>query len=240
MQAAQRWERASAEMGKHVTNALVEYADPQPGERVLDVACGTGAPSLKVARRVGASGSVLATDCSEEADVHALPYGEDEFDLVTCRFGVMFFADLPRALREMLRVLKPGGRTAFAAWGAFHQPYFQATAGVVLRHTGATLPPNAALMFKFGERGSLARELAAAGFAGPRDEIHTVPWVWTESVAELWAYFQAVTVPLRPVLEGAKGRPEIEREVLAELGKYADGEKVNLTAEIVLAGGRKP
>src|SRR5690242_10168881 len=99
MQASQRWERPSAEMGRYVTDALVDYAGPKPGERVLDIACGTGAPSLKVARRVGPAGTVVATDVSEEplkiaaeraqergltnirfecADVHALPYADSE------------------------------------------------------------------------------------------------------------------------------------------------------------------
>jgi ubiquinone/menaquinone biosynthesis C-methylase UbiE len=259
MQAATRWERPSAEMGKHVTDALVEYANPQPGERVLDLACGTGAPSLKVARRVGPSGHVVATDLSEEplriaaerarerglgniefqkADAHALPFGEDEFDLVTCRFGVMFFADLPRALAEMKRVLKPGGRIAFAAWGSFDQPYFQSTVGTVLRHTRAEAPKGAAAMFKFGEPGRLARALEQAGLVQARDELRRVPWPWSETPEELWAYFQAVTVPFRPVLEQAT--PEMEREIVGELRKYWDGAEVNLTAEIVLAGGKKP
>ena len=66
MSAAQRWERASAAMGRGVTDALVEFAAPQPGERVLDVASGTGAPSLQVARRVGPRGTVVATDISAE------------------------------------------------------------------------------------------------------------------------------------------------------------------------------
>ncbi len=258
MQASQRWERPSAEMGKAVTDALVEYADPQPGERVLDVACGTGAPSLKVARRVGPTGSVVATDVSEEplkiaaeraneralanirferADVHALPYAGAEFDLVTCRFGAMFFVDLPKALREIRRVLKPGGRIAFATWGSFDQPYFQATVQVMMRNTGMNIPAGAAAMFKFATRGTLAKAMTEAGFAGASDELRTVPWVWNESVPELWAYFQAVTVPFRPVLE--KVTPEIEREVLTTLDRYWDGEKVNLTADIVLAGATK-
>ncbi|MGH9522361.1 MAG: class I SAM-dependent methyltransferase [Terriglobales bacterium] len=259
LQAAARWERPSAQMGKHVTDALVDFANPQPGERVLDLACGTGAPSLKVARRVGSSGHVIATDLSEEplkiaaerarergleniqfrlADAHALPFAEGEFDLVTCRFGVMFFADLPRALSEVRRVLKPGGRVAFAAWGSFDQPYFQSTVGVILRRTGAEVPPGAAAMFKFGEEGTLTQALHDAGFADPHDEIRRVPWVWTETAEELWAYFRAVTVPFRPVLEQAT--PDIETEILAELRRLWDGQKVNLTAEIVLAGGKKP
>ena len=258
VQASQRWERPSAEMGKHVTNALVAYAAPQAGERVLDVACGTGAPSLQVARRVGATGSVVATDLNEEplkiaaerargrgitnirfepADVHALPYCEGEFDLITCRFGVMFFADLPKALRELRRVLKAGGRIAFAAWGSFDQPYFRNTMQIVMRRTGVDIPLAAAAMFKFADPASLATALCEAGFKDARGEVRTVPWVWTESPEEWWAYFQAVTVPFRPLLE--KVTPEIEGEVLEAVRKYWDGEKVNLTADIVLAGATK-
>ena len=259
-QAATRWERPSAEMGKNVTDALVEFADPRPGERVFDVACGTGAPSLKVARRVGPSGLVVATDLNEEplkiaaqrakerglqnmrferADVHSLPYGEKEFDLVTSRFGVMFFADLPRALGEIRRVLKPGGRVAFAAWGSFDQPYFQSTVQIIMRHTGAALPVAAATMFKFGQQGLLADALTAAGFAEANDEVRTVPWVWPDALKELWAYFQAVTSPFRSVLDTAKGRDDIEREVLDAIRSYWDGDKVNLTAQIVLARATK-
>src|SRR3954470_18041401 len=216
MQASQRWERASAVMGKHVTEALVEYAAPQPGERVLDVACGTGAPSLKIARKVATRGSVVATDVSEEpikiaaqraaernltnirferADVHQLPYADNEFDLITCRYGVMFFSALPQALRELRRVLKPGGRVAFAAWGSFDQPYFRSTVQIIMRRTGTEIPPGAAAMFKFSQPGKLANALSEAGFTDARDELRTVPWVWTESVEELWEYFKAVTVP---------------------------------------------
>lgn len=258
VQATQRWERPSAEMGKHVTSALVDYAAPQPGERVLDVACGSGAPSLQVARRVGNEGFVVATDLNgeplkiaeqrarergitnirfEQADVHALSYGDGEFNLVTCRFGVMFFSDLQKALRQIRRVLKPGGRVAFATWGSFDQPYFQKTVQIVMRHTGAAIPPDAASMFKFAATGTLSNALAEAGFANTRDELRTVPWVWTESVPELWAYLQAVTVPFRPVVE--KVTAEIEQEILAELQKSWDGHQVNLTAEIILAGGMK-
>ncbi len=261
--AAQRWERASAAMGRAVTEALVEAANPQPGMRVLDAACGTGAPALPVARRVGPRGWVVAIDIAaeplriaaerarerglgnvrfERADVHQLPFADAEFDLVTSRFGVMFFSHLPQALGEMRRVLRPGGRVAIAAWGPFEQPYFQATAKVVMRHTGRSLPPSAAAMFQFGVPGSLAAALTAAAFGEARDQLRRVPWVWPDTVSELWAYFQAVTIPFRPLLEGLgpEQRAAVERDVCAALEKYRDGARVNLTADIAIATAIKP
>jgi ubiquinone/menaquinone biosynthesis C-methylase UbiE len=260
--AAARWERPSAELGRGVTDALVEIAAARPGLHVLDVACGTGAPALQLARRVGPGGRVVAIDIAaeplkiaaaragerglsnvrfESADVHQLPFAESEFDLVTSRFGVMFFADLPRALREIHRVLRPGGRVAVAAWGPFEQPNFRTTAHIVMRHTGRPLPPAAAAMFSFAVPGTMSRAFREAGFADAKDDIHTVPWIWTETVEEFWAYFQAITVPFRPVVEAIRPeqRAAIDSDVRAAVAEYWDGKQVNMTAEIVLATATK-
>ena len=249
-------------MGRGATEAIVELANPQPGMKTLDVACGTGAPSLQIARRVLPDGHVTAIDISPEpievakqraqdrgltnvtfkqADVHELPFEEVSFDLATSRLGVMFFSDLPRALGEIRRVLKPGGRIALLAWGPPDQPYFQATGGVIMRHTGAGLPPAAQQVFKFGGRGKLGAALGAAGFREVKEELRTLPWVWPGSIAELWEYYQAVTVPFRPLLQQIT--PEqlapITQDVYAAFAKYWDGEKVNMTADFVLASGKK-
>lgn len=249
-------------MGRGVTDALVEIAAPRRGERVLDVACGTGAPALHLARRVAPGGSVVGIDIAaeplkvaserarqrgltntrfERADVHALPFEDNQFDLITCRFGVMFFSDLPRALREMRRVLRPGGRVAIAAWGSFDQPYFDVTANIVMRHTGAPLPSSAAAMFKFAAPGTMAAAFAEAGFSGASDEIRSVRWTWPDSIEQLWAYFQAVTVPFRPLFEGIRPeqRGNVERDIYRALDRYWDGRQVNLTAAIVLATAKK-
>jgi ubiquinone/menaquinone biosynthesis C-methylase UbiE len=260
MNAATRWERPSAEMGRGATDAIVSLAQPHPGMHVLDVACGTGAPSLQIARAVAPTGHVTATDRSPEplkiaaerarqrgltninfevADVHNLPFPDAGFDLVTSRCAVMFFSDLPRALAEIRRVLKPGGRVALLAWGPLDQPYFQSTGQVIMRHTGATLPPAAQQIVKFGERGTLAAALTAAGFRDVQEELRTVPWVWSASIEELWEYFQVATVPFRTLLDQV--RPEqiepIKREVHAAFARFWDGEKVNMTADFVLASG---
>ena len=166
-----------------------------------------------------------------------MPFPDASFDLVTSRMAVMFFSDLARALAEVRRVLKPGGRVAMIAWGPLDQPYFQSTGQVIMRLTGAALPPAAQQIVKFGERGTLAAALTSAGFREVKEELRTVPWVWTASVAELWEYFQVATVPFRALLEQI--RPEqiepITREVHAAFSRYWDGEKVNMTADFVLA-----
>ncbi len=262
MNAANRWEQPSAAMGRGATEAIVEYARPQPGMRVLDVGSGTGAPALQVARRVAPAGHVTATDRSpeplkiaaqrarersltnisfEQVDVHKLPYADEMFDLVTSRLAVMFFSDLPRALAEIRRVLKPGGRAAFLAWGPMEQPYFEATGLTILRHIGGELPEAAQEVFKFGKAGSLSGELAKAGFREVHEELRTVPWVWPRPVDELWQYYQAVTIPFRPVLERIP--PEkmeaIAHDVHDAFSRFWDGEKVNMTADFVLASGVK-
>lgn len=259
--AAKRWERPSAEMGRGVTQALLEATAAQPGMVVLDVASGTGAPALNLAREVGPKGRVVATDIAHEpltiaaerarerglanvflarADVHHLPFAPRSFDRVTCRLGVMFFTDLPRALGEIHRVLKPGGRVALLAWGPMAQPYFTTTIGVVLRHLpGVEVPDSARAIFKFGEAGTLSAALAAAGFRPVSEHLRAVPWVWTDTVEELWAYFQAVTVPFKTLVENipeAK-RDIIDRAVCGELRPYYDGRQVNLTAQVVVATG---
>ena len=169
-------------MGNAVTEALVEYSRPLPDMLVLDLASGTGEPGISLAQRVGPRGSVTAVDQSSElldiaaerarnkkllnfttqqADAHHLPFVDQSFDLATCRFGVMFFSDAQRALAELHRVLKPGARACFAAWGPMEQPYWQTTMKIVHRHVGgAMLPPGGADPFRFSASGSLSEVLS--------------------------------------------------------------------------------
>ncbi|MBA3912660.1 MAG: class I SAM-dependent methyltransferase [Acidobacteriales bacterium] len=262
--AAEKWKAKSAAMGKPVTQALVEYADPQPGMKVLDLASGTGEPAISVASRVGAQGHVVALDLSAElleianqrasapqltnfetrqADVHDLPFAADTFDLVTCRFGVMFFADTQRSLSETLRVLKAVGRACFLAWGSFEQPYWQSSMAVVHKHVGGPLmDPGGADMFRFAEPGSLSMALASAGFEHIQEETRTLPWTWPGSPEEAWEYVQAVSSPFRPMLERVPEErwDQINGEIHAEMRKLMDGDQVNFGVRVILASGMKP
>jgi SAM-dependent methyltransferase len=135
------------------TSRVAEAADIRSGERVLDVACGTGVLARAVAGRVGPDGTVVGLDLNDgmlavakrrapdiewkHGRAEALPFDGASFDAVVSQFGLMFFEDRPAALREMLRALRPGGRLAVAVWGALgDSPGYAALADVLQRQVG--------------------------------------------------------------------------------------------------------
>ena len=120
-----------------VNRLLLARSRVSAGEKVLEIGCGTGATTVALAEAVGNSGEVLAADISEpmlsgarkriaesglrnialvQADAQTHAFGADRFDLITSRFGVMFFADPAAAFRNLLHAAKPGGRLCFACW----------------------------------------------------------------------------------------------------------------------------
>lgn len=260
--AAEKWRAKSAVLGSAVTEALVEYAQPRPGMQVLDLACGTGEPGISVAQRVGPEGHVTAVDLSAEllelasrrakgkglenfstqqADAHQLPFADRTFDLATCRFGVMFFADPERALMELRRVLKAGARACFAAWGPIEQPYWQTTMRIVHRHTGGTmLEPEGTDPFRFSTAGSLAKVLRSAGYQEVEESVRNLPWTWPGDAKEVFEYACALTVPFRAMLERvpADEWPAIRAEAKAAIERYRVGDEIRFGAELVFASGR--
>ncbi len=261
--AAEKWKAKSAAMGRNVTEVLLQYARPLPGMRVLDLASGTGEPAISVATAVGPEGHVSALDLSadlleiaakraehrglrnisfHQGDAHQLPFPEENFDLATCRFGVMFLSDVVAALGELRRVLRPGARACFAAWGPFEQPYWQSTFGILLRHVGGpALAPGAQDPFRFEHPECLSAALTKAGFREAEASIRKIPWNWPGDVEELWEYARSVSAPFRPLLERVPENewPAINADVHAALRKHAAEGGVYFQAEIVLGSGRK-
>src|SRR5215471_7483294 len=182
-ESAQYWEKhreTIREMFLPVTGALIEAARIANGHVVLDVAMGPGEPALSIADVVGATGSVVGTDVVgemveaaqregaqrglrnvrfETAGAEELPFKDNSFDAAVCRFGVMFFPSPVGGVREMLRVVKPGGRVAMAAWHSAEQnPFHWVLANVVDRYAPLPLPePGAAEMFRFAAPKDLFR-----------------------------------------------------------------------------------
>ena len=257
--AAEKWKAKSAAMGRDVTQALVEYARPRPGMNVLDLATGTGEPAISLASRIAPGGHVAALDLSPElleiaaerarqrgltnfttqqADAHHLPFADATFDLITSRFGVMFFRDCVQAMREAHRVLKPAARACFLAWGPFQQPYWASTMGVAHQQVGGPLlAPGGLNPFRFAEPGSLSRVLREAGFAEVEEETRTLPWTWPGTPEEVWEQAQAISTPFLPLLQRVPVEKwdEINRAVYAAIEKYVAGGKIEFGATVVLA-----
>jgi SAM-dependent methyltransferase len=184
----------------------------------------------------------LANLTTRQADAHSLPFPVNSFDLATSRFGVMFFRDPEAALREIRRVLRPGARVCFLAWGPFDQPYWRSMMGIVHRHVGGPLlKPEGPDPFRFAESGSLSAILQSAGFTEIEEETKTLPWAWPGPAEEVWEQNRAVAVPFRPMLERvpADEWPQIHAEVHQAVAKYWDGEKIAFGAQVVLASGKK-
>lgn len=163
---------------------VIRIAAPAEGERALDVACGTGAATLLLAARVGPRGSVAGIDLNpamlavarrlaaergiaidfREAPADVLPFTDALFDLVTCVQALQSFADLGRALGEMRRVLRVGGRLVASVWRHIdHCPGYLALSQAIARHVGpeaATFGPG-----RLGDTELLRAVIAAAGFA---------------------------------------------------------------------------
>jgi ubiquinone/menaquinone biosynthesis C-methylase UbiE len=146
-------------MFQPITQALIDDAGIVAGQSILDVAGGSGEPSLTISKRVGPNGSVICTDVVAEmvniaqsearqkglTNIHfrqcaadSLPFENDSFDVVVCRLGAMFFPDPLAGLREMLRVTKPSGVIALAVWGRSElNPFFSLFTDALERQVAA-------------------------------------------------------------------------------------------------------
>jgi ubiquinone/menaquinone biosynthesis C-methylase UbiE len=171
-----------------ITAALLEASGIKAGQSVLDVAGGAGEPSITIAQSVGASGSVICTDAVAQMVATArsearragasnigfaqcvgesIPFAANTFDAVVCRLGVMLFPDPASAIREMLRVVKPGGPVSAAVWRyQKSNPFFHVVADVVSRYIESPPEdPDAPGAFRFAESGKLARLFTECGAA---------------------------------------------------------------------------
>ena len=261
LMAADKWKAKSAAMGQAVTEALVEYSRPMPGMNVIDLASGTGEPAISVAMRVAPSGGVTAVDQSSElleiaaeraraknlqnfttlhTDAHTLPFPDRNFDLATCRFGIMFFSNVNQALEEWRRVLKSGARACFAAWGPIEQPFWQTTMHVIHRHVGGPLlPKEGSDPFKFSTPGAISKVLKAAGFHDVEESTQNLPWTWHGDSAEAFEYATSIAAPFRPMIERVPEEdwPAIRTEACREIDKYKVGDEIRFGADVVLASG---
>jgi len=248
-----------------VTRALIEDAGIVSGQSILDVAGGAGEPSLTIAERVGPTGSVMCTDAvagmvkAAEREAHrrgitnasfrqcmadALPFGDNSFDVVMSRLGVMFFPDPVAALREMLRVTKPGGALALAVWQETEQNPFLHVATEVLSRYVEALPadPDAPGAFRFAEPGKLASILMEAGAIGVRERFLSFHIEAPISIDEFWELRSATSATLRQKLADLPREQNVQvaREVREAALEFFPNGNMSFPARMIIVTARKP
>jgi ubiquinone/menaquinone biosynthesis C-methylase UbiE len=216
---------------------LCDAASIGPGQRVLDVACGTGALAIAVADRVRPDGAVHGLDANPEmlavarrkhADVEwhegraeSLPFADAGFDAVVSQFGLMFFDDRVAALREMQRVLRPGGRLAVAVCGALeHSPGYAALAALLERLFGKSVADAFRAPFVLGDAAALRALCTDAGLdkAGVAERQGKVRFA---SIDALVSTERACVWTLGGLLDDAQFE-RLRREAQATLEPFAD------------------
>ena len=253
-----------ARMFAPLTEAMIERADIREGQSVLDVAGGAGEPSLTIAERVGPSGSVTCTDAIAEmveaarseanrrglknvqfrqCTADSLPFPDNSFDVVVSRLGVMFFPDAVGAMREMLRVVKPGGPLTFAVWYKSDvNPFCYLVSGVMDQHVKAVADPDAPNAFRFAELGKLAGVMKQAGATDVRDEVVSFNLEAPLTALEFWTMRSQTSDTLREKLANlpATEQAQIAAEVEQAVKEFFPHNQMKFPAQMLIATGRKP
>lgn len=217
-----------------VAGHLVAFASIMPGEKVLDVACGTGVVALTAAQKGAAVCGLDLTPellrhareneqiagCGAiewtEGDAESLPYEDGSFDVVLSQFGHMFAPGPEVALAEMRRVLKPNGRIAFATWPPEH--FVGRFFALVGRHSPP--PPEGAAPAPLWGLVSVVTERLAAGFGPPFFE-RGVMQVPALSLPHLFHYMSASIGPLQKIVERLADKPEELNAIRLEMMELA-------------------
>jgi SAM-dependent methyltransferase len=240
--------------------AALARASVAPGERIIDVGCGTGATTVALAHAVGPQGHVLGVDVAPlllqrareraaglpqvafvEADAQTLPLAADH-DLIFSRFGVMFFQDATAAFRNLAGALRPGGRIAFVCWRSFEENPWQGLAFTAARRALpqlSPLPQAGPGPHTFAEPRTVQELLAAAGLDDvrlePLDQRVCLGADLPEAVR-----FALNTGPTARALSTVEGdaRARAEAEIGAALAGHLEAGGVIMTAAAWLVSAR--
>jgi len=247
-----------------LTEALIQHAQIREGQSVLDVAGGAGEPSLTIAEVVGPHGSVTCTDAvaemveaaRHEADrrgiknvvfrrcsADSLPFPDNSFDAVISRLGAMFFPDPHAAIREMLRVAKPGGNLALAVWHKSDiNPFCHLVSGVMEKRIASPpADPDAPNAFRFAEPGKLARVLEQSGAVDISEHVVSFDIAAPLSPQEFWTMRSQLSDTLRGKLAqlSEAEQTEVAREVEQAVQPFFPHNQMKFPAQMIIVKAAK-
>ena len=246
-----------------VTELMLDLAALEPGNHVLDLAAGDGDQTLAAAKRVGPTGYVLATDLAPNlvafaaqsarasglANVEArvmdgenLELEDTAFDAVISRLGLMYFPNPQRSLREIRRVLKPGGRVSVIVLGTPERsPFFSIHVSIIRRHAQLPSPsPGQPGPFSLGAPGVLEETLREGGFRDVKTRLVSAP-VRMASGVECLRWRQETSGTLQQMLAGLDDskRQDIWKEIGLEFKNFEGTDGFESPCELLVAVGMK-
>lgn len=236
---------------------LIEAAALRPGERVLDVACGTGIVARRAAERVGPTGAVAGLDLNpgmlavarsaappdgsiewHRASAEAMPLPDETFDVVLCQLGLQFVPDKSAALREMRRVLSSGGRLVLSVVGPT-PPAFAIMEQALARHINPGISAFVRMVFSLHDPAELKRLIDDAGFRDVAVKLTPKPLRLPPPAEFLWQYIWST--PLIDAVSQADdaSRAALEREVVEGWQPFTQDGALTIVPQMVIATARR-
>jgi len=255
-----KWDDLTMDFLKPMGDEIIQQLHLNETDVVLDVAAGTGEPGLTIASKLK-SGKVIITDLSEDmlaiarenaikrgiknietraCDVCELPFADNTFDAISCRMGFMFFPDMLLAAKEMLRVLKPGGRIAISVWNVPEKNFWvTAIMGTINKNMELPAPPPGAPgMFRCAKDGFISDLFLQAGFKNVSQKEITGK-LNSKTTDAYWNMMTEVAAPVVGALSKADDamKEKIKTEVYQAVNqKYSDGNVFIDSSALVIWG----
>lgn len=265
--AAEAWYRWSDTLNRWLgkaTDKMLEMAGVSTGQHILDIAAGAGEQSITAAKMTGSSGHVLATDISANIlefakemadkaglrnietrvmDGENLALGDETLEAVISRVGLIYFPDQQKALKEMWRVLKPGGKVAAIVYSTPEKNKFFSVPVSIIRNRAKLPPPLPGQPgpFSLGAEGTIEKVFSQAGFVDVRSELVPSPLLLS-SAKECVRFERESFGALHQIMSGLsdKERQSVWKEIESELQKFESEDGFAGPCELIVAVGKKP
>lgn len=255
-----KWDGMVMEFLKPMGDEIIALLNPQNNDIILDVAAGTGEPGLTIASMLK-DGKVVITDLAEDmltiaqenaikrginnietraCDVCELPFADNTFNAISCRFGFMFFPDMLLAAKEMVRVLKPGGKIATSVWNVPEKNFWvTAIMGTINRNMELPSPPSGSPgMFRCAKDGFISNIFLQAGL----NNIYQTEVPGKLNCKTVDAYWNMQTEVGAPIVAAlSKANDEVKEKIKKEVyeivnQKYPDGNVIIDSSALVICG----
>jgi ubiquinone/menaquinone biosynthesis C-methylase UbiE len=257
-----KWDDLTMDFLKPMGDEIIQLLDPKSDHVILDVAGGTGEPGLTIAALLD-DGKVIITDLSEDmleiarenavqrgiknieihaCDVCELPFADNTFDAISCRFGFMFFPDMLQAAKEMVRVLKPGGKIATSVWNVPDKNFWvTAIMGTINKNMELPPPPPGAPgMFRCAKDGLITDLFAQAGLKNITQKEITGK-LNCKTTDTYWNMMTEIGAPIVAALSKADEamREKIKKEVYQTVDQRYPGGNVMIDSSALVVYGEK-